>query len=88
MSRPDQPVAEELLPPEKMLVPSSGQPIDFRVELKRLLDSIMANYAQFMEMLVRFGIVLTNSRFDNSVQQPDMERPTRMCRGVPRLFPP
>eukprot|EP00903_Cladosiphon_okamuranus_P007276 g7052.t1 len=47
-----EPVAEELLPPEKMLVPSSGQPIDFRVELKRLLDSIMANYGQFMEMLV------------------------------------
>lgn len=48
-----QPVTEELLPPEKMLVPTSGQAIDFRVELKRLLDSIMANYGQFMEMLVR-----------------------------------
>lgn len=37
-----------------MLVPTGGQAIDFRVELKRLLDSIMANYGQFMEMLVRY----------------------------------
>lgn len=50
----EQPVVEELLPPEKMLVPTSGQAIDFRVEMKRLLDSIMANYGQFMEMLVRY----------------------------------
>lgn len=48
-----QPIAEELLPPEKMVVPPSGQSIDFRMELKTLLNSIMANYGQFMEMLVR-----------------------------------
>eukprot|EP00752_Nemacystus_decipiens_P001259 g1257.t1 len=47
-----EPVEEELLPPEKMLVPASIRSIDFRVELKRLLDSIMANYGQFMEMLI------------------------------------
>lgn len=46
-------VAEELLPPEKMVVPTSGKKIDFRAELKTLLNSIMANYGQFMEMLVR-----------------------------------
>ncbi|CAM9384662.1 unnamed protein product, partial [Hapterophycus canaliculatus] len=47
-----EPVAEELLPPEKMVVPTSGAAIDFRAELKGLLNSIMANYGQFMEMLV------------------------------------
>lgn len=49
-----QPVTEELLPPEKMVVPPTGEAIDFRAELKRLLNSIMANYGQFMEMLVRY----------------------------------
>lgn len=49
-----QPVTEELLPPEKMVVPPVGKLIDFRVELKALLNSIMANYGQFMEMLVRW----------------------------------
>lgn len=49
-----QPVTEELLPPEKMVVRPTGEAIDFRVELKRLLNSIMANYGQFMEMLVRY----------------------------------
>lgn len=48
-----EPVTEELLPPEKMVVPPVGKLIDFRVELKALLNSIMANYGQFMEMLVR-----------------------------------
>lgn len=43
----------ELLPPEKMVVPPVGEPINFRDELKKLLDSIMSNYEQFMEMLVR-----------------------------------
>ncbi|CAM9841482.1 unnamed protein product [Laminaria digitata] len=47
-----EPIAEELLPPEKMVVPPSGQSVDFRAELKALLNSIMANYGQFMEMLV------------------------------------
>ncbi|CAM9801846.1 unnamed protein product [Scytosiphon promiscuus] len=47
-----EPVAEELLPPEKMVVPTSGAAVDFRAELKGLLNSIMANYGQFMEMLV------------------------------------
>jgi len=49
----NQPVAEELLPPEQMVEPTTGQAIDFRAELKALLNSIMANYGQFMEMLVR-----------------------------------
>lgn len=49
-----QPVEQELLPPEKIVVPTSGQAIDFRAELKGLLNSIMANYGQFMEMLVRY----------------------------------
>ncbi|CAM9117206.1 unnamed protein product [Ascophyllum nodosum] len=47
-----EPVAEELLPPEKMVVPTSSQDVDFRAEMKTLLNSIMANYAQLMEMLV------------------------------------
>ncbi|CAM9926361.1 unnamed protein product [Ectocarpus fasciculatus] len=47
-----EPVEQELLPPEKIVVPASGQAIDFRAELKGLLNSIMANYGQFMEMLV------------------------------------
>lgn len=47
-------MAEELLlPAEKVLVPPPGEPIDYRAELKGLLDSVMANYLQFMEMLVR-----------------------------------
>lgn len=49
-----QPVTEELLPPEKMVLPPPGEAVDFRVELKGLLNSIMANYGQFMEMLVRY----------------------------------
>lgn len=48
-----QPITEELLPPEKVVVPVSDRGIDFRKELKALLNSIMANYGQFMEMLVR-----------------------------------
>ncbi|CAB1102742.1 unnamed protein product [Ectocarpus sp. CCAP 1310/34] len=47
-----EPVEQELLPPEKIVVPASGQAIDFRAGLKGLLNSIMANYGQFMEMLV------------------------------------
>lgn len=48
-----QPITEELLPPEKIVVPISDRAIDFRKELKALLNSIMANYGQFMEMLIR-----------------------------------
>lgn len=35
-----------------MVVPTSGQQTNFRAEMKTLLNSIMANYGQFMEMLI------------------------------------
>ncbi|CAM9372416.1 unnamed protein product [Choristocarpus tenellus] len=47
-----EPVTEELLPPENMVVPAQGQPLDFRKEMKDLLWSVMANYQQFLTMLV------------------------------------
>ena len=69
----DQPVADELLPPEKMVVPTTGHAIDFRAELKALLNSIMANYGQFMEMLVRYAslrLIEYAGRFGLSGQHP------------------
>jgi hypothetical protein len=43
---------EYLLPKEQILF-ASGPSVSFKVEMRKLLDSTMANYQQLLDMLTR-----------------------------------